>query len=287
MTKCTLLYFIIGLTFGPILMADDQCPTPKQHLTIDSLVKQISKIASKNGGGPPDISIREVNYPKNANAEYCLRSMLIADTIVFHHSASPETDTAETINSYHLQRGTAHKPWHMIAYHFAINSAYEGSPGNFSTQVSRGRPEEMIGAHAGVDAFTNTLTPAQKEVIEKTGINCGKMGGTFSPKTDIFNPQGKTKINNTSIGIVFIGNYSPFSANNPSGFPVNRPRFPAFDSLELAARLICHLQKSNPGLKKITYHGKFRQTSCPGLVKDKLTIIKNIAEKYGCAFNLQ
>lgn len=288
MTKKIFLYLAYGLSFN--LFAEEiigeKCLLEKSQPALASLEQEMAKIKAKEGGGPPDIAIRSVDYPRNANADYCLRSMLIADTIVFHHSASLETDTAETINSYHLQRGSEGKPWHMIGYHYTINAPYQDSAGSKRPQVTEARPLEMTGAHAGSDAFGAKVSAEQKALIEKTGITCGKIGEKFEPKKDIFNALGQTKINNTSVGIVFIGNYSPFDINNPSGYPANNARYPTFSSLEIAGRLICHLQRNNPGLKYITFHGKFRQTACPGLVKERLAIIKNIAEKYGCTFNM-
>jgi len=55
--------------------------------------------------------------------------------IVLHHSASGDVAAAE-IHSWHRARG-----WAGIGYHFVIRK--DGS-------IERGRPQEMIGAHAGV-----------------------------------------------------------------------------------------------------------------------------------------
>lgn len=54
--------------------------------------------------------------------------------IVLHHSASPDVNAAE-IHTWHLARG-----WAGIGYHFVIRR---------NGQIERGRPLEMIGAHAG------------------------------------------------------------------------------------------------------------------------------------------
>ncbi len=54
--------------------------------------------------------------------------------IVLHHSASPDVSAAE-IHVWHLARG-----WAGIGYHFVIRK---------NGKIERGRPQEVIGAHAG------------------------------------------------------------------------------------------------------------------------------------------
>ena len=56
------------------------------------------------------------------------------DLIVLHHSASADVSAAE-IHGWHRAKG-----WAGIGYHFVIRK--NGS-------IERGRPQEMIGAHAG------------------------------------------------------------------------------------------------------------------------------------------
>lgn len=63
-----------------------------------------------------------------------LRARRSTSLIVLHHSASPDVSAA-TIHAWHLARG-----WAGIGYHFVIRK---------NGDIERGRPLEMIGAHAG------------------------------------------------------------------------------------------------------------------------------------------
>ena len=63
-----------------------------------------------------------------------LRTRTSTSLIVLHHSYSKDVPAAE-IHAWHLARG-----WAGIGYHFVIRK--DGS-------IERGRPQDMIGAHAG------------------------------------------------------------------------------------------------------------------------------------------
>lgn len=63
-----------------------------------------------------------------------LRARTLTSLIVIHHSDSADVPAAE-IHAWDLARG-----WAGIGYHFVIRK--DGS-------IERGRPQEMIGAHAG------------------------------------------------------------------------------------------------------------------------------------------
>ncbi len=62
--------------------------------------------------------------------------------VVLHHSASRDVPAAE-IHAWHLAKG-----WAGIGYHFVIRK--NGS-------IERGRPLEMIGAHAGPDVNGHSI----------------------------------------------------------------------------------------------------------------------------------
>lgn len=64
------------------------------------------------------------------------------DLIVVHHSASADVPAAE-IHAWHLVRG-----WAGIGYHFVIRN--DGS-------IERGRPQDMIGAHAGAGVNDHSI----------------------------------------------------------------------------------------------------------------------------------
>lgn len=75
------------------------------------------------------MKINEVDYKWNGN----LSKRTKTDLIVLHH-ADAKNCTAQDIHSWHLSRG-----WSGIGYHFFIRK--DGS-------IYRGRPEDVIGAHA-------------------------------------------------------------------------------------------------------------------------------------------
>jgi len=64
------------------------------------------------------------------------------DLIVLHHSASADVSAAE-IHGWHRAKG-----WAGIGYHFVIRK--NGS-------IERGRPQEMIGAHAGAGVNVHSI----------------------------------------------------------------------------------------------------------------------------------
>lgn len=63
--------------------------------------------------------------------------------IVIHHSASAGNETAAVIHGWHRDRG-----WNGIGYHYVIRK--DGT-------IERGRPEEMVGAHAGRQGNWNSI----------------------------------------------------------------------------------------------------------------------------------
>lgn len=226
--------------------------------------------------------VEKVDYQRNKKASFCKRPVEIVDTIVLHHSETPSIDTPERINDFHLQRGTKEDPWYMIAYSYVINSPYPGS--NVPrARLTEGRPMDIVGAHAGTGAFV-TMTPLQQKLWDEGKIVCGSENGEF--KVDPGQIQnGKIKANVTTIGLVVIGNYSPFSKTNPNGYPRSKPRYPTKGTQDLIARTACQLQKKYPNIKNIKWHNFYNSTSCPGSIKDYIGQIKALARNYGCEFN--
>lgn len=228
------------------------------------------------------IKVDKVQYERNSHASFCTRPLEIIDTIVLHHSETPSTVSAENINDYHLTRGTATDPWYMIGYSYVINSAYPGASLP-KLKVTEGRPLEIIGAHAGTNAFV-PMSAEQKKIWDEKKVKCGKEGeeGEFDP-TMVKN--GKIKANVTTLGLVVIGNYAPFSKTNPNGYSRKNPRYPTKSTLDSVARMSCQLQKKHPGIKNIKWHNYYHNTSCPGLLKNYIGRIKALARMYGCEFN--
>lgn len=225
--------------------------------------------------------IEEVSYDRNPRATYCKRPEDMVDTIVLHHSETPSTTTPQGINDFHLQRGTASDPWYMIAYSYVINSPYPGATLP-RARVTEGRPLDIVGAHAGSNVFV-PMDADQKKMFDDGKITCGNDRIGFK-KDDTLIKDGKIKANVTTIGLVVIGNYSPFSKKNPNGYPVKRPRYPTKDTQDMIARTSCQLQKKHPRMKYIKWHNYYHATSCPGTIRQYVSQIKTLARKYGCEF---
>ena len=228
------------------------------------------------------VDIEKVDYERNSHASFCKRPIDMVDTIVLHHSETPSTDTPQRINEYHLQRGSSSDPWYMIAYSYTINTPYAGAS-TPRTRVTEGRPLDIVGAHAGSNVFV-PMDDDQKKMWEDGKITCGKEDSTFSVDPSLVK-NGRIKANVTTIGLVVIGNYSPFSKHNLNGYPKNKPRYPTKATQDLIARMSCQLQKKHPRMKNIKWHNFYHPTSCPGNIKQYIGQIKTLARKYGCEFN--
>lgn len=228
------------------------------------------------------VKVDKIDYERNEHATYCKRPVEMVDTIVIHHSETPSTDSPQRINEYHLQRGSAADPWLMIGYSYTINSPYPGAS-NPSTKVAEGRPLDIVGAHAGTNIFMPTDS-VQKKLWDEGKITCGneQQGFRVNPATV---RNDRIKANVTTIGLVVVGNYSPFSKNNPNGYSKKNPRYPTKDTQDLIARMSCQLQKKHPRMKNIKWHNYYHATSCPGTIKQYIGQIKTLARKYGCEFN--
>ncbi len=226
--------------------------------------------------------IEKVNYKRNSKASFCKRPAEMVDTIVLHHSEGASTDTAVKINDFHLTRGTPQDPWYMIAYSYAINSPYPGGSVP-AKKVTEGRPLDLVGAHAGSNVFV-PMDSSQKKLWDEGKITCGKENEEFKVDPTLV-VNDTIKANVTTIGLVVIGNYAPFSKLNPNGFSARKPRYPTKDTQDLIARLSCQLQKKYPNMKMIKWHSYYHATTCPGTIKNYLSQIRELTRKYGCEFN--
>ena len=231
---------------------------------------------------PDLVEIRKPYYEKNPKATYCKRPTDMLDTVVIHHSDTPNTYTAERLNEIHLENSTDNDPWYMIGYSYVINAPYAG--GSIPVpQIAEGRPIDIVGSHAGSRAFVE-MDDVQHKLWSEGKITCGQEGGDFrvDPKL-IF--EGKIKANVTTLGVVVVGNFAPFSAQNPRGYRRGHEVRPSRETLETAAKLSCQLQKQYPRIKKMGWHSQYNTTSCPGNLKDHINEVKKIAKGYGCEFN--
>lgn len=226
------------------------------------------------------IEIEPVTYPTNPRATYCKRPEDMVDTIVIHHTAGFEGRSPLDINRDHLNQGSAADPWYMAAYTYFVNSSYGGNS-NVRARVSEGRPLDIVGAHAGSDIFV-PMSVEQKNMWDSGAITCGR-NGQFSVNQSLVR-NGRIKANVTTIGIAVIGNYSPFSRTNPTGYNPRRPRNPTQQTLEMLGKLSCQLQKKYPRMKEIKWHSYYHPTECPGTIKNHINQIKTIARRLGCEF---
>jgi hypothetical protein len=229
------------------------------------------------------IPIETIRYDRNDNASYCRLNPLVFDTIVFHHTQTTSTTTAQQINQLHLNRGTPDDPWLMIGYHFVINSSYNRGP-RVNARVTKGRDLEIAGSHAGSTAFTSINRETRETLERNDSVLCGTKNGQLQIPSDKFNSEGLAKVNYHTIAVAVIGNYVVRGSDNPGGYPPGAPRFPTEDTIEASARLACQLQKKMPRVKKLSYHGFYRATSCPGLIENRLQQIREKAKEYGCVF---
>lgn len=222
------------------------------------------------------IEVKKVNLKKNLRVEFCRRPEEMLDTIVLHHSETPPNRTPATINQFHLDRG-----WYMSGYSYMVNAAYPGTVSP-ALSVTEGRPIDIVGSHAGTEAFV-TMTPAQQAIWDAGKIVCGLDGGEF--KVDPAQLRnGKIKANVTTLGVVVIGNYVPYSRRNPGGYPRSKVRNPTTQTQDAIARLSCQLQKKYPNIKEIKWHNLYNSTDCPGTIQNFITQIKTMARGYGCDF---
>jgi hypothetical protein len=228
------------------------------------------------------VNIQKIDYQRNDHGTYCRRPEDIVDTIVLHHSETASTATPEILNDYHLSRGPSNDPWLMIGYTYVINSPYEGSSVP-TPRVTEGRPLDIVGAHAGSNAFIS-MDADQQKMWDEGKITCGNERIGFKVDPTLIK-DGKIKANVTTIGLVITGNYSPFSKTNPNGYPKNNPRHPTEATLDLTARTACQLQKKYPRMKNIKWHNLYNATTCPGTIQSYVGQIKALTRKYGCEFN--
>lgn len=226
------------------------------------------------------IEIEKVNYPTNPRATYCKRPEDMVDTIVIHHTAGFESRGPLDINREHMNQGSASDPWYMAAYSYFVNASYGGNS-NVRARVTEGRPMNIVGAHAGSNVFI-PMSDEQKRMFDNGLVTCGK-DGQFSASPDLVR-NGKIKANVTTIGVAVIGNYSPFSRSNPTGYNPRRPRYPTQQTLEMLGKLSCQLQKKYPRMKDIKWHSYYHPTECPGTIKNYINQIKTVARRFGCEF---
>lgn len=225
------------------------------------------------------VTINKPKYERNPKASFCKRPVEMIDTIVIHHSETHSTDSPEKINEYHLVRGTKNDPWYMIAYTYVINSPYPGASIP-EAKVSEGRPIDIVGAHAGSKVFV-PMDQEQKKLWDEGKITCGKENEEFKVDPTIIK-NGKIKANVTTVGLVVIGNYTPYSDSNPNGYSTNPA--PTQQTKDLIARMSCQLQKKYPRMKYLKWHSYYHPTSCPGAILKYINEIKTIARNYGCEF---
>ncbi|MFZ4713739.1 MAG: peptidoglycan recognition family protein [Bacteriovoracaceae bacterium] len=228
------------------------------------------------------MKIGKPTLKRNPKAELCKRDTGMIDTIVFHHTATSPNQTITNINNYQLTQG-GDDPWLMIAYHFTISGAYPGEK-TPAANIQAGRPVEIIGSHTGKGTYATPSAEATK-VIKDNPPTCGKEGGKFVLDKKLYGPDGRSRANASTIGVVIIGNYAPYSSKNETGYKKNKPRYPTEDMLIQAAKLSCEIQRQYPSVKFIKWHDFYKPTGCPGTVEQKIPRIVELTKGYGCDFS--
>lgn len=237
-----------------------------------------------------DLVIEKPNYKTNDGiATFCKRDPNVANTIVIHHTATSYTESAQSLNNMHLQRKTGNESWYMLGYNFLVKQdGYTGS----DVSLIEGRPIDYSGSHAGGSIKPDAAT---LKLIKKTDVSCGSFKNGFETKklsTKI--SGGKINANHTTVGISIVGNYAPKQyvrrggvvvLENETGYdPKGGKRIPSDALLKQTAKLACSLQKKYPRLKQIKPHQFFKQTECPGTVKEYLNKIIAYAKEFSCDF---
>lgn len=234
---------------------------------------------------PDLVTIRTPTLERNPRATYCTRADDVADTIVFHHSATDSTETIQQLNDRHLDDGEPGDPWLMLGYHYTINAPYrnESRP---ALQVSQGRPMNIVGSHAGKNIY-KPASRQTRDILRRTNaISCSSARGRWAPPSRAYRVQeSDARANLHTIGVVIIGNYSPLSLTNFDGYDPATPRWPTASVIDTAARLACQIQRQYPRVTNLTIHSNYHSTLCPGLIGERLGQIRDAARRYGCEFN--
>lgn len=273
-------------------------PNMEGVLQLNRIAEGLSRRDLGKSFSPPkilsfgDLEIKEYKYPVNPKGEYCTRNPEIVDTIVIHHTATSTTTTPTEINQLHMDRSTRNEQWHMIGYHYLIHGRYEGA--NFGPEeisISRGRPENMVGAHAG--GHISKYSAEQRDVLEAATLSCGLDGQNFKdiPIKDTMDRNKKINGNYGTIGIAVVGNYKPsyyFKVDdvvtriNEGG---HRAANPSEEVLRKLSKLMCDIQKRNPRVKNFKPHQFYKMTECPGRIKKFFDKIKFYTKELGCEFS--
>lgn len=231
----------------------------------------------------PLLTINTPSLSRDARAKVCTRNDNVVDTVVFHHSDTPVSATVYDLNDAHLNRSSAGDPWYMLAYHYVINTSYSGQ-NNVATQVSQGRPFNITGAHAGHLVYHAASAETVTALRQPNAVVCHVGNAPMRPASDIFR-NGQALANYNTVGVVVVGNYARYSADNPQGYPRNQPRYMSSAGVEAAGRLICQLQRQHPRIRNVSWHRAYKPTACPGNIISQIEAIKNVARRLGCSFN--
>jgi hypothetical protein len=233
---------------------------------------------------PDLVTIRTPLLERNPRATYCTRADDVADTIVFHHSATDSSETIQQLNERHLDEGGS-DPWLMLGYHYTINAPYrnERAP---ALQVSQGRPLNIVGSHAGTNVYRPVSASTRTVLARRDSLLCSNSRGRWAPPSAAYRLRRDTaRANLNTIGVVIIGNYAPLSLTNFDGYDPANPRWPTESVIDTAARLACQIQRRHPRVTKLTSHSEYQSTLCPGLIQQRVGQIRDAARRYGCEFN--
>ncbi|MCO4754906.1 MAG: N-acetylmuramoyl-L-alanine amidase [Bacteriovoracaceae bacterium] len=317
--------------FGPSLEALACSPEDQLGINLDSGLVDISRVLSSEflnkNQTPPDekgfIKIRPYEYENtNYNASFCVRDPAIVDTVVVHHSGTPNTDTPQDIHNIQVVQNENNvdslgraDPWYMIAYNYVLNAGYEGETQQ-TPKVYRGRPSQIKGAHAGGYVEIDKMNPKAREKFLNSTVTCGyNLDEDKEHKIDKLDERGKenrqrnakqglVSANLTSVGVLVTGNYAPDIVDgqlNPSGYPTDGPvRYPSTSALKASAKLICQLRSTeHPNLTKISDHnyikikrnyenGKpYAGSCCPGTVYLRMQKLHELVKQECPQFEFQ
>lgn len=273
--------------FEQIACVENSTPNLEESI-LDDLQDLAEVVDSQTPQNPMtnDLEIKSINYPRNVNAEYCKRDPDLMSMIVLHHTETDMDQTPLQINRSHLN-----KPgYYMLGYNYLVSMDYQGGSIE-EPQVFTGRPLEIQGAHAS-QYNKVPIKELDKSKLEGRYILCGTEGKDFKPR-DIWKmaqEDGGLSGNFLGVGVSVIGNFEPITYTNiggvrtPSTVLTTEELTPSDGLIKKLGQLICKLQKQNPNLKTLVSHRYFRNTDCPGKLREVLDQIVTHANSLGCSF---
>ncbi len=222
--------------------------------------------------------------------------------LVIHHAAMRESGRIFDVQHDHLNRVP---PYADIGYHYILAP----DPKTGVWKVYEGRSPKFQGAHAGTHSGTIQVVEGivaiggravdSGDIFEtrsdgKKGrrlalLKSGRFYDPDNPSKEIAAPKGSVvyNANPRTLGVLIMGNYDPYTINNPTGYTSETPeqlRQPPPEALQLLGKVIEKSRQSFPNMKTLYAHGQGEcainpgHTQCPGA--GCLHVVKGMRERF-------